>query len=150
MTIKLYPASFITQFGLCHLNRTRLFIQLVFIQVLRPSSSSNLSLETFLVIRNNLQIVEMNSSHSKTAMTFLALCSLHSSRAIFVADRHRVHTALILSVNQCEHHVNIMKVWTAWNETRKWKIFSVNYGIDSWVQSWVIWVQPGLTRKPSP
>ena len=80
-------------------------------QVLLPSSSSNLkSIETFLVNGNNLQIVEMNSSHSKTAMTFLALCSLHSARAIFVADRHRAHTALILSVNQCEHDVNIIKV----------------------------------------
>ena len=53
---------------------TRIKMQLV----LHPSSSSNWqSLEKSSIIRNDLRLVEMNSSHSKTAMTLLALRPLH-------------------------------------------------------------------------
>ena len=53
---------------------TRIKMQLV----LYPSSSSNWqSLEKSLIIPNDLRLVEMNSSHSKTAMTLLALRPLH-------------------------------------------------------------------------
>ena len=46
--------------------------------VLHPSSSSNWqSIEKSLIIPNDLRLVEMNSSHSKTAMTLLALRPLH-------------------------------------------------------------------------
>ena len=86
---KLYPTRFITQLVLC---ATRIMIcpaRLVTRLELKCNSFciqtrvaiSNYS-KSFSIIRNDLRLLEMNSSHSKTVFTLLALRPLQDDRIL--------------------------------------------------------------------
>ena len=85
MTRKLYPACFITQLALCHPTRVMIYpvrldtqLELKCNSFCTPSRVAiNNHSKSFWIIWNDLRWVEMNSSHSKSAMTLLAPRLLH-------------------------------------------------------------------------
>ena len=80
MTRKLFPARFIIQLALCHPTRALIYLTRLDTRLeLKCNSFCTPALHHSFCdyIRNDLRCVEINSSHSKTDMTLLALRPLH-------------------------------------------------------------------------
>ena len=84
-TRKLYSARFITQLGLYHPTCVMIcrasFVTRFESKCISLCTPARVAIinhtKSFPIIRNDLRLIEMKSSHSKTAMTILALRPLH-------------------------------------------------------------------------
>ena len=53
----------------------------------------------------------------------------------------------IINLQMCTKNYDYM-MYSSWDMDRQTDESDIS-GIDSWVQSWFSWVEPGLSRKPS-